>query len=393
MSTVKKDLLIRIVGLLLEITGVLLLAVFVYTGFISPMNSDAIYTPKPDKSTISGQLSSTDNMEEQIVSSSQRPSGEKSSNVSDILQDKSQSGSVLGQSQPDSSNTKKPASSKRTSSKASSKTTSSKKTSSKPTSSKEEDSAPEASAPEASLPESLPQSTPPFESDVSSKEDMDDTQTLQNEKKAIQIAQSYSVSIEIATPQSGITNENILEYAQNSQDIKRGLSQLEAALQTFPSDYFGQAATDTSFILASKTVTGDITLVKKTIIVPCFKTINSNQLKSFLLSISSSQLSTEVTAEYSSYNPEDFSYGYIQAKYNYSASQPERGYFLSSESQKSQEAELYAIFMTIFERGSFIISVPKASPLYPKLTYTAQLLVEWSPCFSELEAVKSLLES
>lgn len=378
----KENSLIRIIGLTLEITGVLLLSAYIYTEISSGSSPFPIYSPPQEViSSIpqSEESSNSSNMpteKENVIPPKKNSSQQSSKSAPHENEDKTSSKLT-------SSKVSKPTSSKKASSKASSKP----KPSSKPVTSEEESSQPP--SPDTST--SKPQSEPPFESDISSKPMSDDSQTLQNQVLAEKIADKYTVSVEIATEKSGIYNSNIEEYASNSLDIKSGLNQIETSLKAFPESYFSETATDVSFLLASKTTSGNAVLDGNTIIVPCFKTIDSKAVRSFLLSISAERLIENVEVDYSPFNPEEFTYGAKYNEYIYSSTNAANGYFLSAKAQMSQQEDLHATFMAIFEKGQMLIGVSRSSPYYDKLAYTCEALIGWSECFKEIDAVSKIL--
>ncbi|MEG0692325.1 MAG: hypothetical protein RR444_04510 [Oscillospiraceae bacterium] len=234
-------------------------------------------------------------------------------------------------------------------------------------------------------------SNPPFESEQTSSEPVDSSLVEKNQQKASEISDKYDVSIVIALNETNFSSDQILSFATNPTEIRNGLAQISAALNMFPTGLFSQTDSSINFVLVSRTTSETIVNSDSTLIVPCFKAINTTNLNTYLLSILAKKLIEQVTPDYTDYNPSNFHYGYLQEKYNYNPLLASTGYFLSPKAQASAQDDLYETFMGIFQKTSLLRQVQTTSPFYEKLRYTCGLLVDWADCMGELPLVKQIL--
>lgn len=337
-----------------------------------------------DMAVISSTQSEREASYEASAETSHEPSREQSRE--EVVSSKKESSSKASSARPSSRPPRPTSSKKPTSSRepASSKESSSDITTSIPSNLP-------SSVPSSSEGETTPSSIPPFESEQTSSEPPTDAAAKENAERAAEISADYGIKIIIAFDEKDFSSGHIQSYALSATEVKNGLSQIKSSLKDFPTDFFSQTSTPVQLVLVSQTTTQTMVQEDYTIILPCFKTINAAEIRAFLLGISAQNLSAHVNPSYDSYNPPEFLYGNPQSKYNYNASQPATGYFLSSKAQESPADDLYETFVAIFDQSKILLRVPKTSPYYRKLEYTCQLLFDWADCFGELAVVKKFV--
>ncbi len=332
------------------------------------IESDTITSDSKSSSQINSHVSSkkTASIPSKETSSNTTTSIESSSDTSTSRESSSNQTTSREESLPNS----RPDSSQNSSTSSTSTPTSSTSTSSMPTS-------------------STPSSS--FESEPTSSEASNDQVAKENEKKVGELLYTYGVNITIAKSQKDFSSEHIIDFAQNSTDVKNELNQIELSLKSFPTNLFIQTSTAVNFVLISKTTSGKISTTDSALIVPCFQTVNTDELNVFLLSKIAKNLLEQVSPNYDDYNPRGFFYGETKPQYNYSQSLPSTGYFSSLKAQESPEDDLYETFMSFFKNTSTLQRVPASSPYYKKLKYTCNLLVKWADCFREISIVNKFL--